>query len=652
MKVPSNRHPILVYLLIPIGLVAGAMTLRWLSWPVLGSEVPFIFCWPALIIAAWLGGFRAGFVATLLGALATAYFVMEPRFTLAAHSPAEAAGLALFVLLGTFLSWLQQRYHFARSAQRAAEQHALQVVDERELLRITLTSIGDAVIVTDPHGRVTFLNPVAEALTGWPQADALGRPLEGVFRIVNAHTRQPAENPAAHALRDGRVVGLANDTLLIARDGSEKAIDDSAAPVRDDAGRIGGAVLVFRDVTDRQRLAAEREQALESLRQSEARHRALAEQLAEADRHKNEFLATLAHELRNPLAALRAAVELLTQCMLADPDAATAADILVRQADSLDRLTADLLDLARISQGALLLNREPVPLERIVQQALEAVRPALQARRHELSVTLPPEPVWLEADALRVIQALVNLLDNAAKYTPPGGRITLAASREGDSAVLRVRDNGIGIPPDELPRLFGLFTRLSATVDKTYAGMGIGLALVRNLVELHGGSVEVLSEGRNKGSEFVVRLPARAAPPVAVPPPPVESPAAPPCRVVLADDSDGFAASCSRLLRRRGHEVFLAGDGEEAVKLVNEARPDVLLLDIRLPGLDGYEVARRLRSAPGLEGLRIVGITGYGDEQHRHAAEQAGFDELLTKPLRLADLERVLAGRTNAAAAT
>jgi CheY-like chemotaxis protein/two-component sensor histidine kinase len=349
---------------------------------------------------------------------------------------------------------------------------------------------------------------------------------------------------------------------------------------------------------------------------------------------------------------LRAAVELLTHCALADPDAATAADTLVRQADSLDRLTGDLLDLARISRGTLRLNREPVPLERVVRQALEEVRPALQARRHELSVTLPPEPVWLEADALRLVQVLVNLLDNAGKYTAPGGRITLAVSRDGDSAVLRVRDTGIGIPPDELPRLFGLFTRLGATVDPTYTGMGIGLALVRSLVELHGGSVEACSEGRGKGSEFVVRLPVRPAPPATAPPPPVESPAAPPCRVVLADDSDGFAASCARLLRRRGHEVLLAGDGEEALKLVHEVRPDVLLLDIRLPGLDGYEVARRLRSAPGLEGVRIVGITGFGDEQHRRQAEQAGFDELLTKPLRLADLERALAGRTTSAAAT
>jgi PAS domain S-box-containing protein len=628
------------------------MALRWLAWPVLGSEVPFMFCWPAVLIAAWLGGFRAGFVATLLGALATTYFVLEPRFTLAVRNPAEAAGLALFVLLGTFLSWLQQRYHFARLGQRAAEEYALQVVDERELLRITLTSIGDAVIVTDPHGRVTFLNPVAEALTGWSQADALGRPLEEVFRIVNAHTRQPAENPAAQALRDGKVVGLANDTLLIARDGGEKAIDDSAAPVRDEAGRIGGAVLVFRDVTDRQRLAAERERAVESLGQSEARYRALAEQLAEADRHKNEFVAMMTHELRNPLAALRAAVELLTHCALADPDAATAADTLVRQVDSLDRLTGDLLDLARISRGALPLKREPVSLERVVRQALEEVRPALQARRHELSVTLPPEPVWLEADALRLVQVLVNLLDNAGKYTAPGGRITLAVSRDGDSAVFRVRDTGIGIAPDELPRLFGLFTRLTAMADTTYTGMGIGLALVRSLVELHGGSVEACSEGRGKGSEFVVRLPVRAAPPAPTPPPPVESPAAPPCRVVLADDSEGFAASCARLLRRRGHEVLLAGDGEEALNLVHEVRPDVLLLDIRLPGLDGYEVARRLRSAPGLGGVRIVGITGFGDEQHRRQAEQAGFDELLTKPLRLADLERVLADRTTSGAAT
>jgi len=351
-------------------------------------------------------------------------------------------------------------------------------------LAITLRSIGDAVIATDSRGNVTMMNPMAEMLTGWPGAHAAGRPLDQVFRIVNETTRERVENPVVKVLREGTIVGLANHTVLIRPDGSETAIEDSGAPILDDAGNATGVVLVFRDATI---------------------ERAAQKALRDADRRKDEFLATLAHELRNPLAPIRQAAATAGHASAKPEQVTWSLGVIQRQVAHMARLLDDLLDISRITRGHLEVRRTRVRLAAIVENATEIAQPAINAGKHEFSVELG-ESLELDVDPLRIAQVLGNLLTNAARYTPSGGKIRLTAERSGDDAVVRVIDNGIGLAPPDLPRIFEMFTQLSPTRDRPNAGLGIGLALSKALVELHGGSIEARSAGPGQGSEFIVRL--------------------------------------------------------------------------------------------------------------------------------------------------
>jgi len=352
-------------------------------------------------------------------------------------------------------------------------------------LAITLRSIGDAVIATDERGVVTMTNPVAEKLTGWPRADAVGKPLDEVFRIVNEQTRVPVESPVAKVLREGGIVGLANHTVLIRRDAQETAIEDSGAPILDDSGHTTGVVLVFRDATT---------------------ERASKKALHEADRRKDEFLATLAHELRNPLAPIRQAASTAAHRSATPEQVQWSLGVIQRQVAHMARLLDDLLDVSRITRGRLEVRPARVALKTIVDAAVEIAQPALNAGKHQLSVELPAEPVDLNVDALRIAQVFGNLLTNAAKYTQTGGQIRLVAERAEKDVLIRVIDNGIGLAADDLPRIFEMFTQVSASADRPNTGLGIGLALSRALVELHGGAIEAKSAGPGQGSEFIVRL--------------------------------------------------------------------------------------------------------------------------------------------------
>ncbi len=345
---------------------------------------------------------------------------------------------------------------------RQAERHC---AAQRELLRVTLGSIGDGVVATDAEGVVTFINPVAQELTGWGE-DAAGRPLTDIFHIVNEETGVLADNPVSRVIRTGRTAGLANHTVLIARDGTRRPIDDTAAPIRDEEGRFVGVVLVFRDITERRYLENELQQR--------------ADDLAERDRRKDEFLAMLAHELRNPLAPLRNTLQVLKLQFAGQPLFAPASDVMERQVAHLARLVDDLMDVSRITQGKFELRKERVGLTAMVVRAVEAARTFLEERRHRLEVSLPAEEVASEADPARVEQVLSNLLTNAAKYTPPGGHVWLTAAREGQEAVVRVRDDGIGIRPEVLPRLFALFEQADRVPGHVSEGLGIGLSLVRH----------------------------------------------------------------------------------------------------------------------------------------------------------------------------
>ncbi|HJT77089.1 MAG TPA: ATP-binding protein, partial [Gemmataceae bacterium] len=371
----------------------------------------------------------------------------------------------------------------------------------------------------------------------------------------------------------------------------------------------------------------------------------LNEELAEADRRKDEFLAVLAHELRNPLAPLRNALQILQQPQTERAVVGRMHAMMGRQVHQLGRLVEDLLDLTRIARGKLELRPERVGLADVVGRAVEASRPLIESRRHTLTVSLPTPPVRLQADPARLEQVITNLLNNAAKYTEPGGQVWLTAEREGDAVAIRVRDTGIGIPPERLPHVFGLFTQVEGSRERAEGGLGIGLALVKSLAEMHGGHVEARSAGSGQGSEFVVRLPLS---PDQLPGRPSSPPHGPPAteralRVLLVDDNADAAESLGMLLRLWGHEVAIAHEGPGAIRAADVQPPEVALLDIGLPGMDGYELARRLRQRPEGAGLLLVALTGWAQEEDRRRTQEAGFDYHLVKPVELDALQKLLA---------
>jgi signal transduction histidine kinase/CheY-like chemotaxis protein len=368
------------------------------------------------------------------------------------------------------------------------------------------------------------------------------------------------------------------------------------------------------------------------------------EALREADRRKDEFLATLAHELRNPLAPLRNGLQVMK---LARGDAKAveqARGMMERQLAQMVRLIDDLLDVSRITRGKLRLRRERVELAEVVRSAVEGSRPLLEAQVHRLTVALPPEPVYLDADPTRLAQVLGNLLTNAAKYTDRGGNIALTAGRQGGAVVVSVKDNGIGIAAEHLPGLFEMFSQVAPAQERSQGGLGLGLALVKGLVEMHGGTVEARSGGPGQGSEFLVRLPPATGPSIPGPAAPADrGEGAPPCRILIADDNRDVVDSLAMLLRLQNHVVQVARDGREAVEAAGRFRPDVVFLDIGMPALNGLQAARQIRNQPGGEEMLLVAITGWGQDEDRRRATEAGFDHHLTKPVDPAAVERLLA---------
>jgi signal transduction histidine kinase/CheY-like chemotaxis protein len=381
--------------------------------------------------------------------------------------------------------------------------------------------------------------------------------------------------------------------------------------------------------------------------QSEVAERARAEMaLKEADRHKDEFLAVLAHELRNPLAPIRNAVEIMRRSALTDPQLAWSRDVIERQVKHLTRLVDDLLDVSRITRGNINLSREPVAVTTIVARAIETIQPLIADQRHELTVDVPEESLEVEGDLTRLTQVLGNLLNNAAKYTDPGGSIAVSAQRVATDVEIRVRDNGIGIPPELLPRLFQLFTQVDGAAHRAQGGLGIGLALVRQLIQMHGGSVTAYSQGPGHGSEFLIRLPLRVRG-YRTPPASSEEPLADAAprghRILLADDNRDALDSLATLLQCDGHEVHTAADGAEALEVAAACHPDVVLLDIGMPKLDGYEVARRIRAEPWGKSAVLIALTGWGQDEDRRRSREVGFDSHLVKPLDPEALSTLLA---------
>lgn len=683
-------------------------------------------------------------------------------------------------------------------AQRRAA--ALKLSDQ--WFSTALRSIGDAVVATDAEGRVTFANPVAEQLTGWSADDARGRPLREVFRIVNEYTREPTESPVERVLREGGVVGLANHTILLQRDGGELAIDDSAAPIIGPQGETVGVVLVFRDVSKARR-AAQRQEFLarasvelsssldygvtlakvaqlavptiadwcgvdmleggevrrlavahidpekvafvqeiqrrwppdmdapqgvpnilrtgqsemirvipEELLESGARDEAhlrvirelqlrsyigvpltigdetfgvitlvmaesrrtydeddleLAAVLAQrastavqnarlyraaedarreaetANRAKDEFLAMLGHELRNPLAPIVTALELMK--MREDGQMSREREVVERQVMALQTLVDDLLDVSRITGGRIELDRAPVELVDVVEKSVEVVGTLIETRRHALHVDVPRGLV-VDGDASRLGQVVNNLLTNAAKYTEPEGQIWVAGAREGDEVVLRVRDSGIGIPPEMLSGVFEVFHQAPQALDRAQGGLGLGLTIARSLVEGHGGTITAKSAGVGRGTELEMRLPAVQRD-VEPPEPAAESQFAEHesgfgTPILVVDDNSDALEMIVSVLELIGYRPLPAPDPAAALELAQQTLPPLALLDLGLPVIDGYELGRRLRAIPGLGDIKLIAATGYGQPSDRARTTAAGFAAHLVKPIALDELRGVL----------
>ena len=447
-------------------------------------------------------------------------------------------------------------------------------------------------------------------------------------------TGAPVESPVAQVLRDNKIVAVANHTVLRARDGSEHPIEDSGAPIRGPDGGITGAVLVFRDAT------AER-----------SARRALIESrdaLREADRRKDIFLATLSHELRNPLAPIRTATRLLETPGLSAQDLQRSRSIIARQVRHMASLLDDLLDISRITRGVLTLKSEPVDLRALMEAAVETAQPAIAAKGHDFRVEWPDESMGLNVDPVRLTQVIANLLTNAAKYTKAGGRITLGARVADFYIEICVRDDGIGIAAEMLPRVFDMFSQIDGGREHSDGGIGIGLALVKGFVELHGGNVEARSAGLDRGSEFLVRIPLALrieVPVVPVPESSEQATAAATRRVLIADDNKDAAEIMAMLLAHSGFEVHLAHTGTDALALAERQHPDFAVLDIGMPGLSGYEVARGIREQSWGTHIKLIAVTGWGQEDDKLRAMQAGFDHHLTKPIDPNALQQLMAPR-------
>jgi PAS domain S-box-containing protein len=461
-------------------------------------------------------------------------------------------------------------------------------------------------------------------MLGYRRREILGKPI-AIFHPPEDALRIRREVLAALAA-DGT---WRRELTFVRRDGTRGVCETVVKPLANARGDIYGAVSVSRDITGRRRA----EQQLQRLNL----------ELSKADRRKDEFLATLAHELRNPLAPMRNVLEILRLKDFADPQLSWSRDVFDRQLQHMTHLVDDLLEVSRITQGKLELRKQRrLELARAMQSAMEAARPTVQASAHHLSVTLPREPLYLDADPTRLSQMILNLLNNAAKYTPPGGSISLAAEREGDEAVIVVRDSGIGIPREHLDSVFEMFSQLAPALERSQGGLGIGLALVRGLAELHGGTVAAFSSGPGSGSEFVIRLPLSKATPEQSESAPAEMPRTAGLRVVIVDDNADAADSLAMVLELEGHKVRTAGDGIAGLELIGEFAPQAVILDIGLPGLNGYELARRIRHEHHDTGILLIAVTGWGQQQDKQTAEEAGFDHHFTKPVDPRELQRVL----------
>ncbi len=489
--------------------------------------------------------------------------------------------------------------------------------------RRLLDRLPAAAYTCDAEGLITYFN--SHAALVWGREPKLNDPSDrfcGSFKLYAADNSAitHAECWMALALRERREFN--GQEIVVERpDGRRVTVLAHANPICADSGELLGAVNVLVDITERKN----------------------------ADSAKDEFLAMLAHELRNPLAPVRNAVHVLQLKSPPVPEITRMLEVIDRQMAQMTRLVDDLLDVSRISRNKIALRKSRLSLTEVVNAALETSRPVLAASGQAFAVAMPPMPMYIDADGTRLSQVISNLLHNAAKYTDPSGRIWLTVAQDGNDALISVRDTGIGISADMLPRIFDMFMQADRSIDRAHGGLGVGLTVARRLIELHGGSISATSDGLGKGSTFTLRIPLAAAQPASAELP-AQGSVAPvgtsSLRILIADDNRDAAESLAALLRMVGHDVRIAYDGVEALGLASEYRPDAIVLDIGMPKMNGYDVAKKLRAEPGGQQMTIIALSGWGQEEDKRRSREAGIDHHLVKPLEPTSLLQVLASNT------
>jgi PAS domain S-box-containing protein len=532
-----------------------------------------------------------------------------------------------------FIAWCYRRIRRAVKAEEAAARQAqaeqAEAERQRELLKVTLSSIGDSVIVTDTGGRITFMNGVAETQTGWSFAEANLRPAHEVFRIINEETRAPVENPVEKVLTTGVVVGLANHTVLIRKDGTEIPIDDSGAPIREPDGTLRGAVLVFRDFTEHKNAQAQLHAAKEA---AEA-----------ANRAKDQFLAILSHELRTPLTPVLATLNLWEGSD--DLPSGLRADlpILKRNIELEARIIDDLLDLTRITRGMLSFTREDADVNQIIELVLGMCRPELQRKQLRVLTDFHAVQHHVHTDVSRLQQILWNILSNAAKFTEAGGTITVHTSNDARGVLhLTITDTGIGMAEETLTRLFMPFEQGERQLSRRYGGLGLGMAISRALVDLLGGKISAHSDGLGQGSSFTVSFPT-CTPTIDEPSFDTHAGRAPQAllglRILLVEDHADTATALARLLTRRGYEVHVAETVAAALQTAQKECFDLLLSDLGLPDGTGFEVVEKVHA---IRRVPALALSGYGMEEDIRRCQDAGFDAHLTKPVNFQNLDTLI----------
>ena len=496
-----------------------------------------------------------------------------------------------------------------------------QEIDERFDLLAT-DAKEYAVFLLGPEGNVLCWNPGAERIFGYQSDEIIGHHFSRFFSSEDIFSGQP-DHELKIALEESRAD---SSCWQVRKDGTRFWCQAIVTPLLNEDKQTRSFARVTHDLTESDALQAQRKRA---------------DGLAEANRSKEQFMALLSHELRSPLSPIVNALNILRQMKTNDPIIEQAANIIDRQVGVMVRLVDDLLDISRITKGKLRLSKEQVELRVIGNHAAESVRPLMNARKHEFSVSLPTKPIWVAADPARMEQVVVNLLNNAAKYTDAGGLIQMTLSQEDTEAVIRVRDNGVGIAAEMLPHIFELFAQVDGSLGRSYGGLGIGLALARNLVEMHEGSLQASSAGLRKGCEFTIKLPVVSVPPVHESKVTLEprQPAGKSLRVLIVEDNVDAGDTLGLLMRLHGHAVQLARSGPAALEMAAVTRPDVVLVDIGLPGMDGYQVAKRLRERPEFKDVVMCALTGYTPSEADHQNRQkTGFDHYYIKPVELTRL--------------